>query len=96
MTNRDRLHSALTAAFNLERNGADDAAAAGALTDVLVAFAEVVRGPAPVVGELASIEEKPNEELLLILAEMRKQTELLEVLAKQGDQALLNGDRASG
>lgn len=48
MSTKLALHQALLAAFSLERAEYSDEAAADALTKVLMAFAEAVRGPAPV------------------------------------------------
>lgn len=88
MSNHETLTAALLGAFNLDSDSADPAAVAGAAATVMLAFADAVRGPAPVAGELASIEQQADETPALILAELRKQTTLLEVLAKQGERAL--------
>lgn len=68
MQAKENLRLALIAAFDADKVETDTAAAAGALTDVLCAFAAVIAGPAPtVVGiELASDDTKA-----LILAELR-------------------------
>lgn len=91
MSNHEALTAALLAAFNLDSDSADPAAVAGAAATVLLAFADAVRGPAPVAGELVAAELIADETPALILAELRKQTTLLEVLAKQGDQPLRVG-----
>jgi len=54
MSNHETLTAALLAAFNLDADMADPAAVAGAAATVLLAFADAVRGPAPVAGELVS------------------------------------------
>lgn len=88
MSNHENLTAALLAAFNLDSDSADPAAVAGAAATVLLAFAEAVRGPASVADELVAAELIADETPALILAELRKQNTLLEVLAKQGDRAL--------
>lgn len=88
MSNHATLTAALLAAFNLDADNADPQVVASAAAGVLVAFAQIVRGgPAPVVAELAAVESAADDTPALILAELRKQTTLLEVLAKQGDHA---------
>lgn len=54
MSNHQVLSAALLAAFNMDADKADPAAVAGAAATVLIAFADAVRGPAPVVGELVA------------------------------------------
>lgn len=71
MSNHENLTAALLAAFNLDADKADPAVIAGAAARVLAAFAEIVRGPAPVAGELASTELVVDETPALILAELR-------------------------
>ena len=77
---------------------ADPTAVAGATATVLLAFADAVRGPAPVVGELAAVEQGVDDTPTLILAELRKQNTLLEVLAKRraGNCLILCGDVGTG
>jgi hypothetical protein len=86
MSNHQTITAALLAAFNLDADNADPAAVASAAATVLLAFADAVRGPAPVVAEVAGVELAADETPALILSELRKQTTLLEVLAKQGDR----------
>jgi hypothetical protein len=54
MSNHQTITAALLAAFNLDADNADPAAVASAAATVLLAFADAVRGPAAVVGELAA------------------------------------------
>ncbi|MRW82929.1 hypothetical protein GJ698_02340 [Pseudoduganella sp. FT26W] len=96
MSNHQTITAALLAAFNLDADNADPAAVASAAATVLLAFADAVRGPAPVVGEMASVELVADETPTLILAELRKQNTLLEVLAKQGDRFALCAAPATG
>jgi hypothetical protein len=89
MINHKTLAAALLAAFNLGADKADPAAVADAAASVLVAFADLVRSPAPILAELTAtaipIHPYRPDQSPMILAELRKQTKLLEVLAKQGD-----------
>ena len=48
MSNHATVSAALLAVFNLDTDKADPAAVADAAANVLVAFADLVRGPAPV------------------------------------------------
>nr|WP_315249266.1 hypothetical protein [uncultured Duganella sp.] len=54
MSNHETLTAALLAAFNLDTDKADPAAVASAAAGVLLAFADAVRGPVPVAGELVA------------------------------------------
>ncbi|MBY0243023.1 MAG: hypothetical protein K2X55_27315, partial [Burkholderiaceae bacterium] len=83
MTAKAALHQAIVAAFNAEDGNTETVATA--LTEMLCAFADVTRGPAVefVTGELVA-----DDTLRLVLAELRKQTTLLEVIAKQGEHQL--------
>lgn len=54
MSNHETLTATLLAAFNLDSDNADPAAVAGAAATVLLAFADAVRCPAPVVGEMVA------------------------------------------
>ncbi|MBY0242319.1 MAG: hypothetical protein K2X55_23700 [Burkholderiaceae bacterium] len=83
MTAKAALHQAIVAAFKTQDG--DGEMAATLLTDALCAFADVVRGPAVefVTGEMVA-DDTPR----LVLAELRKQTTLLEVIAKQGEHQL--------
>ncbi len=96
MSNHETLTAALLAAFNLDCDSADPAAVAGAAATVMLAFADAVRGPAPVAAELAVVEPHADSTTALILAELRKHTTLMEVLAKQGDHAALRTAPATG
>jgi hypothetical protein len=96
MSNHQNLTAALLAVFNLDTDNADPAVVAGAAATVLLAFADAVRGSAPVVAEVTGVELVADETPALILAELRKQTTLLEVLAKQGDHAALRTAPATG
>jgi hypothetical protein len=84
MSNHATISAALLAAFNLDTDKAHPAAVADAAASVLVEFAELVRGPAPVMSE-SSAAGLVAGGMAAIAAELRKQTTLLEVLAKQGD-----------
>lgn len=86
MSNHQNLTAALLAVFNLDTDKAEPAVVAGAAATVLLAFADAVRGPTAVVGQVVGVELVADDTPALILAELRKQTTLLEVLAKQGDQ----------
>jgi hypothetical protein len=94
MSSHATISAALLAAFNLDTDEADPAAVADAAASVLVAFADLVRAPAPVSYfsgdelKFATAELAADETPTLILAELRKQTTLLEVLAKQGDVSM--------
>lgn len=96
MSNHQNLTAALLAVFNLDTDNADPAVVAGTAATVLMAFADAVRGPAPVVAEVTGVELVADETPVMILAELRKQTRLLEVLAKQGDHAALRTAPATG
>lgn len=89
MSNHQTITAALLAVFNLDTDNADPAVVAGAAATVLLAFADAVRGPALVVDEIAGVALTADETPALILAELRKQNTLLEVLAKQGDRFAL-------
>ncbi|MYM81118.1 hypothetical protein GTP44_03985 [Duganella sp. FT50W] len=54
MSNHEALTATLLAVFNLDTDSAEPAVVAGAAATVLLAFADAVRGPAPVVGELVA------------------------------------------
>lgn len=107
MSSQAAISAALLAAFNLDADNGDPSVVADAAASVLVAFANLMRAPAPVPyfsgGELkfATAVRVADETLVLTLAEQRKQTTLLEVLAKQGDRlanctAPATGAAASG
>lgn len=82
MSNHAILSAALQAAFAAQ--AANPAAYADAVASVLVAFADAVRGPAPTVTEFAATELVADETPKQILAELRKQTAVLETIASQG------------
>jgi len=69
MSNHDKLTAALLGVFEI--NEADKQAAAGALAGVLVAFADAVRGPAPVVAELVAGELTTDPAQSELLNELR-------------------------
>lgn len=71
MSNHATLSAALLAAFNLDTDKADPAAVADAAASVLVAFAGLVRGPAPGFSDQAVVELTADETPALILAEIR-------------------------
>ncbi len=84
-TAKENLLQALTAAFSPDHADSTPAEGAQATAAVLCAFAELIAPPAialETASELAA-DETPG----LILTELRKQTTLLEVIAKQGEQA---------
>jgi hypothetical protein len=72
MSNHETLTASLLAAFNLDSDSADPAAVAGAAATVLLAFADVVRGPAPVVGELITSAPAPQADVAELLTEVRE------------------------
>lgn len=90
MSRHQKLAATILAAFKLDADPSQPEAIADTAAALLIEIADVLRGPAPVVGELASTELLADETmaLILILTELRKHTTLLEVLAKQGDRAL--------
>ncbi|MBV6321945.1 hypothetical protein [Duganella violaceipulchra] len=71
MSNHANLAAALLAAFSLDTDKADPVAIADALATVLVAFADLVRGPAPVFAELAAVELAPLPGQAELIAEVR-------------------------
>ncbi|RFP32448.1 hypothetical protein [Duganella sp. BJB476] len=71
MSNHANLSAALLVAFNLDTDNADPAAVADAAATVLVAFADLVRGPAPVVSELVAAELAPLPGHGELIAEVR-------------------------
>ena len=75
MSNHANLTAALLSAFNLDADKAEPAVTADALATVLVAFADLVRGPAPVVAELAAAELAPLPDQAELIAEVRTLTE---------------------
>ncbi len=79
MNTKGNLQTALLAAFSANLSG--DAApevVAHAVTDILCAFAEVIASGGPKVA--APAVEQPADALLGILAQLRRQTALLERL----------------
>ena len=69
MSNHAVLSAALQAAFAV--NEADQVTAADALATVLMAFADAVRGPAPVVSELAVADLAPLPGQAELICEVR-------------------------
>jgi hypothetical protein len=57
MSNHANLTAAILFAMRIDADAADEATVASALADILVAFADLVRGPAPVCAELAAVEQ---------------------------------------
>lgn len=88
MSDHATITAALLGAFNLDADNADPVAVAGAAATVLLAFADSVCAPEAVIGEVVDVELVADETPAMILAELRKQTTLLEVLAKQSDHLL--------
>ncbi|RFP19148.1 hypothetical protein [Duganella sp. BJB475] len=78
MSNHTNISAALLAAFNLDTDNADPAAVADAAATVLVAFADLVRGPAPTpyfAGEVlkfATVELAPLPGQAELIAEIRE------------------------
>jgi hypothetical protein len=95
MSNHETFTAKLLEAFNLDADKADPAAVASAAASVLIAFAEVVRGPALQLGELVAVECAASANHDELLVELRKQNTLLEVIAKQGERTLQYIESAS-
>jgi hypothetical protein len=64
----ENLRTAILAALRIEKIDGDDDAAAVALTNILVAFAAVIRGPAP---EVQGVELVADDTPAQFLAELR-------------------------
>ncbi|TFW15934.1 hypothetical protein [Duganella callida] len=88
MSNHQALSAALLAAFQLDADSRDPAAIADTAATLLIELATILRGPPVTVANIAGVELVGDETQALMLAELRKQTTLLEVIAKQGDQQI--------
>lgn len=91
MSNHETLTAKLLEAFNLDADKADPAAVASAAASVLIAFAEVVRGPALQLGELVAVECAASAGHDELLNEMRA---LIEEL-RQERRSRVAGDRCA-
>ncbi len=89
MKAHENLHQAVLAMLNLTNGEESTEVITTAATGILIAFAEVVRGPAP---EIAGVELVADNTQAQVLAELQQQTALLKRIVSFQESVMAAGE----